>query len=212
MSEAACVPCAPRAYGKWSALGKHLCGVATDYTLRSLVAAASGGSDGARRAVVDGVVVATCCHHRCEWRSYVNQEYILSLGFSGEQFGTLCALSSWATGCRASAGAATAAAAEGSTVLQSGAAAGLPPPAVAAEAEEHQPADTAATRELERSIGGRLSAAERVELGLACKRLLDTGRLRYLAQHGYRGWLQHYVPESVSPENTLLVAVPRGEE
>ena len=211
VSEVACVPCAPQASGKWSAVGKHLCGVATDYTLRSLVAAASGGSDGARRAVVDGVVVATCCHHRCEWRSYVNQEYILSLGFSREQFGTLCALSSWATGCRPSAGATTAAAAEGSAVLQSGAAAGLPPPTVAAEAEEHQPADTAATRALERSIGGRLSAAERVQLGLACKRLLDTGRLRYLARHGYRGWLQHYVPESVSPENTLLVAVPRGE-
>lgn len=211
VSGAACVACAPRADGKWSALGKHLCGAATDYTLRCLVAAASGDSDGARRAVVDGVVLATCCHHRCEWRSYVNQEYILSLGFSGEQFGTLCALSSWATGCRASAGAATAPTAEGSAVLQSGAAAGLPPAAVAAEAEEHPPADTAATRELERSIGGRLSAAERVKLGLACKRLLDTGRLRYLAQHGYRGWLQHYVPESVSPENTLLVAVP-GEE
>ena len=48
----------------------------------------------------------------------------------------------------------------------------------------------------------------RVALGLACKCLLDTGRVRYLERHGYRGWLQCYVPESVSPENTLLVAVP----
>jgi len=41
-----------------------------------------------------------------------------------------------------------------------------------------------------------------------CKRLLDTGRLRYLAQHGYSVRLQTYVDEIVSPENMLIVAQP----
>ena len=54
-----------------------------------------------------------------------------------------------------------------------------------------------------------LSERERAVVGRMCKRLLDTGRLRYLQAHGYAGRLQEYVDVAVSPENTLIVAWPR---
>ena len=41
-----------------------------------------------------------------------------------------------------------------------------------------------------------------------CKTLLDTGRLRYLEEHGYHARLQQYVGAATTPENVVLVASP----
>lgn len=79
-------------------------------------------------------------------------------------------------------------------------------PADGADAE-HSAVDPEAAR-LGRSLGAQLGAQGRVEVGRMCKRLLDTGRLRYLEAHGYAGRLQTYVAQEVSPENVLLVATP----
>ena len=38
--------------------------------------------------------MATCCHHRCSWRQYVNKAFFSGRGFSGEEFELLC----WMTG------------------------------------------------------------------------------------------------------------------
>lgn len=115
------------------ALGKHLCGAATDFTLRSCVqqhqallarqqqeqqAAAPGqqqeqpreGQQGeseqlqrrdqlpaGRAGRVQGLAVATCCHHRCSWRHFVAQDVMQQLGFSPLEF----ELIAWMTGgCR----------------------------------------------------------------------------------------------------------------
>lgn len=73
---------------------KHLCGAATDLALRALAAlligsaaaqkfAGDSGSEVALDAAADvtssglaafgGVALATCCHHRCSWTSYVGK-------------------------------------------------------------------------------------------------------------------------------------------
>merc|ERR1712110_591298 len=54
------------------ACAKHLCGGATDATLRTL----QGQRNGARVSVC----VATCCHHRCDAGSYVNLNFLTDLG------------------------------------------------------------------------------------------------------------------------------------
>ena len=72
-------------------LGKHLCGAATDLALRCLLETEpEPGFDAA------GVAIATCCHHRCEWRSYVNRGFFRRMGFDGDDFAKLAKLSSWA--------------------------------------------------------------------------------------------------------------------
>lgn len=103
----------------WVGYGKHLCGAATDFALRCCVrdiaqartensngpllipgpTEAAESSDQAStkkgpRFGLKGLAIATCCHHRCEWRHFVGQEVMIELGFSPEEF----ELMSWMTG------------------------------------------------------------------------------------------------------------------
>lgn len=89
----------------WVAIGKHLCGAATDFTLRScareLQRRRRSGEQVPAGGGVRGLAVATCCHHRCCWQHFVAQEEMLQLGFSPQEFEVIA----WMTGeCRAAAG------------------------------------------------------------------------------------------------------------
>lgn len=53
-------------------VGKHLCGVATDWALRSLFNQSG--------FVLKGFCLAPCCHQRCQWDEYVGKDELLRLG------------------------------------------------------------------------------------------------------------------------------------
>lgn len=62
--------------------------------MRCLVQAMSSGS----KFNVNGMVVAFCCHHRCEYTPYVGKDYLeKTCGFSQSEFSILCSIASWAT-------------------------------------------------------------------------------------------------------------------
>ena len=45
-----------------------------------------------------GLLIALCCHHRCNWHSFVGKKYLLEkAGFTQQEFTLLCGLTSWAT-------------------------------------------------------------------------------------------------------------------
>ncbi|CAM9932359.1 unnamed protein product, partial [Chrysoparadoxa australica] len=87
-------------------IAKHLCGVATDFALRSLLTLASpdGSTDGSTatdeeehqklpnvvEAGVGGCCIATCCHHVCNYDDYVNKAFLDTAGFSKGDFQTMC--------------------------------------------------------------------------------------------------------------------------
>lgn len=55
----------------------------------------SEASSGSQQGVgVQGLAIATCCHHRCSWQHYVGKPLIRSLGFSPDEFEVI----SWMTG------------------------------------------------------------------------------------------------------------------
>ena len=58
-------------------IAKHLCGVASDMSIRSLEALhrhKSGGSDKLEVTTVQrGIAIATCCHHACNYTDYVGE-------------------------------------------------------------------------------------------------------------------------------------------
>lgn len=204
-------------------IAKHLCGCATDFALHSIVSAATVPAR--ENPALSGVVIATCCHHKCSWGTYCNRPFFEELGISAEDFQLLTVISSWATSGAAGGGAGSGDRGGGGLNARDDAA-NAPynapnAPNAAADAQrgapnaqhdasllgEHENADPEAAQ-LGALLDGRIDAPTRRQLGRMCKRLLDTGRLRYLAQHGYSVRLQTYVDEIVSPENMLIVAQP----
>uniref|UniRef100_A0A8B9F7V6 tRNA:m(4)X modification enzyme TRM13 n=1 Tax=Amazona collaria TaxID=241587 RepID=A0A8B9F7V6_9PSIT len=203
-------------------MGKHLCGAATDLALRCLVeryaaccdaqneepapkrsrtdqaevasnSSADNESSKADCKPVAGIVIALCCHHKCDWTHYVGREFFKSVGLGPVEFHCFQRMSSWATcGMRETTNKAS-----------------------ASEASEEQTGDTEeheqAFSKIESgpdTLQGILTVEERKEIGSLCKRLIDHGRIEYLQQRGYKAVLQYYIESAVSLENVLLTAVP----
>ncbi len=72
-------------------IAKHLCGVATDLSLKGLDSLGDNKMD-----VIKGITIATCCHHACVWKDYVGYKFYLSQGFVPEEFDILKTWSAWA--------------------------------------------------------------------------------------------------------------------
>ncbi|XP_050098961.1 tRNA:m(4)X modification enzyme TRM13 homolog [Anopheles aquasalis] len=72
-------------------IGKHLCGGATDLALRCLVRCQQDGA-----VPVQGGLFALCCHHRCDWRSFVGKPFLLNNGIGRQEFELLVRMVSWA--------------------------------------------------------------------------------------------------------------------
>ncbi|KAM8875755.1 tRNA:m(4)X modification enzyme TRM13 homolog isoform 2-T3 [Spinachia spinachia] len=189
-------------------VGKHLCGAATDLALRCLLKTPrpAGEAEPPRKRLktseqeepplaesglgpgpVLGLAVALCCHHRCEWRHYVGQQFFLQRGLGAAEFSAFCRMSSWATcGLRV---------ANQDHDPQAR-------PGDGDDEEEHEPAEETD------AVSGFLSAEERERVGRLCKRLIDSGRLHFLETRGFRGKLARYANSQVTLENVVLTAVP----
>jgi tRNA:m4X modification enzyme len=182
--------------------GKHLCGSATDLALRCCLDDTNGRdgdepSSASSTCRVTGVALATCCHHRCEWRSYVNKPFMRKLGFARDDFPRLARMSSWA--CDGTAPGV------GSVKRPRSFAGEEPTTADATEA-----ADEHGQPPVEDVDDGNMSKAEKYEIGGMVKTLIDVGRVEWLQRRGLHGRLVGYVDTEVSPENRLIV-VSRGE-
>jgi len=202
------------------AVAKHLCGVATDLGLRSLLnqgweeeggeeeveSRKSKSSEGdlwpGRSAALDptgqfavkGVCIACCCHHRCLWDSYVAKGWFEDHGLGRREFARMAKWSSWA--CDGVADGKRPAEAEGAALTRDDGRSGGCGQCGAA-------ADGATSADFCREDPFRRAA-----LGRKCKRLIDRGRLAFLQSMGFEGEISHYCDAETSPENALLVAWP----
>ena len=46
---------------------------------------------------VEALVLALCCHHRCDWLTYTGKQFFTDLGLSAKDFHLVCSMTSWAT-------------------------------------------------------------------------------------------------------------------
>ncbi|XP_027100084.2 uncharacterized protein [Coffea arabica] len=173
------------------AIGKHLCGPATDMTLKCCILeqSAQNHADQLKASCfLRGLAIATCCHHLCQWKHYINKNYILNLGLTKEDFHAMTWLTSWAVD-----------ADHGSDIFVVDSSPNL----CLNEKEE-------IGAELSQSGVGdvvrNMSAVERAVVGFMCKDIIDAGRLMWLKERGLHSQVVKYVPPGISPENHLLIA------
>ncbi|KAJ2879111.1 tRNA:m4X modification enzyme [Coemansia aciculifera] len=166
------------------AYSKHLCGAATDLTIKCLERyQLAGGS-------VAGVAIALCCHQVCKYSMYVDHAHLSTATTHGsgasewcdiqrDEFQHLTTMSSWAVN------APTPSQPTGDQQQQQ---------------QDGQDADPAA------HYSG-LSFDQRMRAGHAVKRFLDIGRLAFVRQKmGMKNAaLVYYTTRSTSPENLALL-------
>ena len=161
-------------------VSKHLCGAATDLALRSL--ATFSTNPGCK---IQTILIALCCHHRCDWNIYVAKDYLLERHFKPEEFSLLCGLSSWAT-CGT----------------------GKPRNLDKKEGSTEEKSTVVDDKFVDRYDRLNLSRERREEIGRKTKRILDMGRCHYIKETiGIANVkLAFYVDANFTLENVLLLA------
>jgi tRNA:m4X modification enzyme len=186
------------------AMGKHLCGAATDLALRSLVSAFSSTTNpgdiagdgtsspepsplppGSSASTLSAIAIATCCHHACEWTAYVGKSWWReTLRATPAEFECARVLSSWFT-------------------LEKGFVEG-------GEEDEHKsaaPGDAPEeTPSPARQFVASLDTATRARIGRAAKRAIDAGRVSFLGRAHLYARLASLSSCLASLENCLILA------
>lgn len=74
-------------------LSKHLCGAATDLTLRCIVNGMTNNDDDIPNT--DGFIIALCCHHQITYRDFVGKEFLELNGIDRYKFSLLTKMVGW---------------------------------------------------------------------------------------------------------------------
>jgi len=180
-------------------ISKHLCGAATDLTIRCLTQTLENSA-----SEMVGMLIALCCHHRCEWSPYVGKEFLTEQGFTEEDFPLLTSITSWCT-----CGSGKPREARNPSELEQRSPsiehASVPP-----EEDAVSPDESSSSSIRDRYARLQLDQATREEIGRQCKRVLDYGRLRYLQDVcDMDVKLKYYVGSFISLENALIVGTRR---
>ena len=162
-------------------VSKHLCGAATDFALTCLQNFAKSKTE----AQIEIVLIALCCHHRCDYSNYVGKSFLLKHDFKPEEFSLLCGLTSWAT-CGS----------------------GRP------RTESKEPSeditdekDVETNPHVDRYDRLGLPREKREEIGRRVKRILDFGRCQFVQdQLGLNTRLAYYVDTEYTLENVVMLA------
>jgi len=161
----------------WVAYGKHLCGPATDMTIRCV--ANQMHTDGCKPM---GLAIASCCHHLTSWDQYIGHEFMNEHDISPEEFELMCYMCAWATCGHSS---------SKNTLKQQD------DHDNDCMKHEHGPWRPQAT----------IGRARRIEIGIKCKDLIDRGRILYCRQVlEWNAADVTFVDSSISLENRLLLA------
>ena len=209
------------------AVSKHLCGAATDLSLRCIVQSLLEESGenfhipshfdavSSQETKLRGMLIALCCHHRCSWPQLMGRNFFEKLGFTPVDFHLICHMSSWAVcGVRPPAKSLPSEdTSEANSKDSIGALSNLHVTPGVSHGEEHgvksgNNEPSANMKKVTEHTRWGYVPHPNEGIGLKCKRLIDLARLAYLRENRLEAWLVYYVDRSTSLENVLLIAVP----
>lgn len=182
----------------WAVLGKHLCGSCTDFGLSCLEEASTLKEEAGVQLSV--VVLATCCHHRCELLHLNPPSTMTMPPASGEADepldspGSNSCDSSRHRRHRSDCGGET----EGAPLRPLV----LPGSSVAWSAEEFAALSSMSSW----AVCGDFVDEHRRQIGWRCKRIIDQFRVAYLRRLGYTAFQCTYASRAITEENVCLVA------
>ncbi|KAH8552325.1 methyltransferase TRM13-domain-containing protein [Umbelopsis sp. PMI_123] len=190
------------------AYSKHLCGSATDLTLKCLENYVEDQKAHHHNSnAIPGIIIALCCHQLCRYEMYPNTQFLEDNQISKTDYDRICKMTSWAICGQPKA----------LRVTDEGVK--IPTEATSTvgidsddEGEEHHHTveeegdfdDTSA------HYSG-LDHESREAIGFACKRILDAGRAEFLRQHGFHVELVYYADRKTTLENCALIATHKED-
>ncbi|ELT93271.1 hypothetical protein CAPTEDRAFT_211974 [Capitella teleta] len=166
-------------------IGKHLCGGATDLMLRCLVETYVKGSQ-ERVSRLEGVVLAYCCHHRCDWKTYVGKSFMRKFDFSARDFHLMTRMTSWAVSRNQF----------DERKKEKG-------------DKRRQKMDNVEEEKQTTLKYGGLTYEEREKIGYLCKQLIDEGRRFYLQEQNFNAEVIYYTEKERTLENMALIATAK---
>ena len=168
-------------------ISKHMCGGATDLSLQSLLLCN-------KPTICSGILIATCCHHRCTWDTYINDEFFELLGINLNHLQAIFHISSWGIY------------RQDETKSNNTSEESKKDATKEASSKKNHEANEKFDK-LAFDISGGLTSEEKRLLGLQIKRILDIGRILYLRKRGFTSYLIKYCEWQDSPENFVILAV-----
>lgn len=175
---------------QYLAIGKHLCGAATDLAINCCLSnnrTLGKNKLSSTNCHLQGLAIATCCHHLCQWDLYSNKSFMEKMGITKEDFNAMTWFSSWAVDGNSSSNCTNAVADH------------------KGHSDLRETTHLDSTKELEKVIKD-MQPGERASFGFICKEIIDIGRMSWLRDQGLDAQMVKYTSSDISPENHLLIA------
>lgn len=211
-------------------IAKHLCGLATDISLRSLQtfskkdpsADICGNKDKNMTKNAHGVAIATCCHHACSWADYTGSDWLRERDISSQEFGLMKIWSSWAHTLTKKIRTAENLLDHGVTAAERADGIKDETPIVAVDEKKQEEQGDLNDDDEEEEGGGHkvdetmassvprphgISLKEMSLIGCMVKRIIDQGRVAYLQALGMNAHQRRYCDRTLSPECYMIIAV-----
>lgn len=163
---------------------------------------------------VGGIVIALCCHQRCEWKNFFGRDILESFGFGAADFHILTRMASWAV-CGKRANKLQAVSDnpnKDNVIIESKTSENeiSEPNTFATEGTFEQSGLAAVDMPTSDNVTKNYVPHPKEQIGLKCKQLLDLVRVHKLRQCRFDSRLVYYVDRTVSLENVLLIAIPKS--
>ncbi|XP_055321810.1 tRNA:m(4)X modification enzyme TRM13 homolog [Sitodiplosis mosellana] len=171
-------------------IGKHLCGAATDFAIQCSIHGNNAVKDGDNGPKTIAMLIALCCHHRCEWKHLVGKEFFSQNDVSAKEFAIITKMVGWA-------------------ICGTGMSREKRKQMNEQHANDGSTADDLVKEEDPNS--GKRDRHQRKEIGQKCKRLIDYARICYMQQNGFNCSLKRYVSSDITLENICLVAIHENQ-